>query len=168
MCDKAVDTCPLVFDFVSDLYKSQEICDKAVFKELFMLTYCLDIYKTQKISDKAVDAFLPTLNFVLDWYITSKMLEKLDNVVFSNDDIDLNYIDSDINTFFSNDMGQNIIDIIIIILILMKMILLVLFMLDLLLGVIDLKIKHHVKEISKNNACSMASNKMVGLVHFRR
>ena len=168
MCDKAVDTCPLVFDFVSDLYKSQEICDKAVFKELFMMTYCLDIYKTQKISDKAVDAFLPTLNFVLDWYITSKMLEKLDNVVFSNDDIDLNYIDSDINTFFSNDMGQNIIDIIIIILILMKMILLVLFMLDLLLGVIDLKIKHHVKEISKNNACSMASNQMVGLVHFRR
>ena len=161
MCDKAVDTCPLVFDFVSDLYKS-------VFKELFMLTYCLDIYKIQKISDKAVDAFLPTLNFVLDWYITSKMLEKLDNVVFSNDDIDLNYIDSDINTFFSNDMGQNIIDIIIIILILMKMILLVLFMLDLLLGVIDLKIKHHVKEISKNNACSMASNQMVGLVHFRR
>ena len=71
-----------------------------------MLTYCLNKYKTQKISDKAADAFLPTLNFVADCYVTSKMLEKLD-VIFSNDDLDLDDADSDIVTFFSNDMGQN-------------------------------------------------------------
>ena len=35
------------------------------------------------------------------------MLEKLDNVVFSNDDIDVEVIESDTIAFFSNDMGLN-------------------------------------------------------------
>ena len=33
------------------------------------------------------------------------MLEELDNVIFSNDDINIDDIDSDIVTFFSDDMG---------------------------------------------------------------
>ena len=32
----------LVFDSVSDQYKSQEICDKVVSEKPFMLKYCLD------------------------------------------------------------------------------------------------------------------------------
>ena len=40
MCNKAVDTCPFVFDSVLDLYKTQVIYDKIVFKEPFMLKYC--------------------------------------------------------------------------------------------------------------------------------
>ena len=38
------------------------------------------------------------------------MLEKLANVVFSNDDIDLGDIDSDIVTIFSDSMGLVTID----------------------------------------------------------
>ena len=38
------------------------------------------------------------------------MLENLDNVVFSNDEIDLDDIDSDIVTFFSDGMGLVTID----------------------------------------------------------
>ena len=38
------------------------------------------------------------------------MLEKLNNVVFSNDDIDLDDIDSDIVNFFSESMGLVTID----------------------------------------------------------
>ena len=37
--------------------------------------------------DKAVDSFPPTLKFVPDWFVTSKMIKKLDDAVFSNDDI---------------------------------------------------------------------------------
>ena len=52
--------------------------------------------------DRAVDAFLPTLTLVPDWFSTSTMLEKVDNVAFSNDDIDLDDIVSNIVTFFSD------------------------------------------------------------------
>ena len=55
--------------------------------------------------DKAVDPCLPTLKFVPVWFVTNKMLEKLDNILFSNDDKDLDDIDSDIVTFCCNSMG---------------------------------------------------------------
>ena len=67
-----------------------------------MLKYCLDRYKAQEMCDRAVDAFLPTLKLVPDWFSTITMLEKVDNVVFSNDDIDLDDIVSNIVTFFSD------------------------------------------------------------------
>ena len=38
------------------------------------------------------------------------MLEKSDDVLFSNDNIGLDDIDSDIATFFSDSIGLNIID----------------------------------------------------------
>ena len=38
------------------------------------------------------------------------MLEKLDKGVFSDDDVDLDDINSNIVTFFSDDMGLNTID----------------------------------------------------------
>ena len=55
--------------------------------------------------DKAVDAFLRALIFALDWFAKDKILEKLGNIVFSNDDIDLDSKDFHIITFFSNDMN---------------------------------------------------------------
>ena len=79
MCDKAVDTCPFVFNSIPGLHKTQEKCDKVVSKEPFMVKYCLDRYKTQEICDKAIDACLPALQFVPDWFVLNKMLEKLDN-----------------------------------------------------------------------------------------
>ena len=54
--------------------------------------------------DKAVDACLPALKFVPGWFVTNKMLVKLDDAVFSNDDIAFFNIDSNNVIFFSHDM----------------------------------------------------------------
>ena len=55
--------------------------------------------------DKTVDACLQALKFVPHLFVRSKMLEKLDDPVFSNDDIGCADIGSNIVTFFSTDMG---------------------------------------------------------------
>ena len=76
------------------------MCDKVVSKKPKMLQYC------------AVDTCLSALKSVADSLITIKMFEILD-IVFSNDDIDLDYrpyINSDIVTFFSDDTDINAID----------------------------------------------------------
>ena len=89
---------------IPDQYKTQEICEKLVSKETNMLKYCVSTYKTLKMYDRAVDACLLALKFVPDQFVLSKMFQILDNVIFSNDDIDLDYMDCDIATFFSDDM----------------------------------------------------------------
>ena len=71
-----------------------------------MLKYFPDRYKTQEICYKAVDVYLLALKFVSDWFVRSKMIEK-HNAVFSNDGLVFVDIDSDIVTFFSNDIGLN-------------------------------------------------------------
>ena len=45
---------------------------------------------------------LAALKFVPDWFITNKRFEKLDDVVFSNDDIVFVNTDSDNVTLFSD------------------------------------------------------------------
>ena len=107
MCVKAVDTCPFVFDSVPDQYMTQEVCDKVVCKEASMLKYYPNRHKAQEMCDKAADSCLPKKKIVPDWFTKSKMIEKLDNTVISNDDIVFGDIDSDIVTFFSNDIGLN-------------------------------------------------------------
>ena len=82
-----------------------KIWKKVVSKEFFMLRYCLNRHKTQEMCDKAVDACVSPLKFAPTWFVTNKMLKKYDNVIFSNDDIDIDDIDSDIVTFFSGGMG---------------------------------------------------------------
>ena len=81
----------------------QELCDKIVSKNPFMLKHCFDRYKTQEMCDKAVDNFLLALKLVPDWYVTSNIIEKLDNSVFSNDEIVFGDLDSDFVTLFGND-----------------------------------------------------------------
>ena len=54
---------------------------------------------------KAVDSYLLASKLVFDWFCTSEMIEKLDNTVVSNDDIVLTGTDSDVVTFFNNDIG---------------------------------------------------------------
>ena len=78
--------------------------DKGVSGKPFMLKYCLNRYKSQEMCDKAVDAFLTTSKFVPNWPFTKKMLENPDDVVFSNDEIDLDDTDSDFVTFYSDGM----------------------------------------------------------------
>ena len=56
---------------------------------------------------KKVDSYLLALKFVPDWFATSKASEKLNNAVFPNDDIILDDTDSDIVTFFINDIDLN-------------------------------------------------------------
>ena len=71
-----------------------------------MLKYCLDRIKTQEMYDKAIDSFLPTLKFVPDWFVTSKIIKKLDDDLFSNDDIII-FVNEDSNyvTFCSFEIG---------------------------------------------------------------
>ena len=61
---------------------------------LYLILFLIDIrFKKCVVKcDKTVDAFLSKLNFFLDWFVTNKRLEKLDEVAFSNDDIDLSNI----------------------------------------------------------------------------
>ena len=37
--------------------------------------------------DEAVNDCLSALKFVPDWLVTNKMLEKVDNILFTNDDL---------------------------------------------------------------------------------
>ena len=93
-----------------------------------MMKYCLDRRKTKEMCDRAVDACLPALKPVLDWFITNKMLEKQNNVVFANDDIDLDDI------VVVNTIGL----VILMMITLMKVFLLILFLLDLMLVIIEI------------------------------
>ena len=106
MCNKDADSCPSVLNYVLDHYLIQEISDKVVSKEPF-ISCCLDRYKKPKTCDKAVNSYLLAWKFVLDWFVFNKIIEKHDNGVFSNDDIIIGDTDSDIATFFINDIGLN-------------------------------------------------------------
>lgn len=57
--------------------------------------------------DKAVDSYLQALTFVPNWFVTNKMIDKLDNAIFSIDDIVFGDIDFDIVTSFRSDKGLN-------------------------------------------------------------
>ena len=84
--------------------------NKTLKKNPIMLKYCSEKYMTQKMCDKALEGCLWTWKFVADWFVSSKIIEILNNVVFSNNDIGFDYIDSDIVTFFSDDMEIYTID----------------------------------------------------------
>ena len=107
MSDKAVNTCPFIFDFVPDGYMTQKLCYKIISEESFLLKYCLDKNKTREMSHKAADYFLLTLKFVPDWFVTSKMIRKLDILLFSNDYIVFGDLEFDFIIFFSSDIDLN-------------------------------------------------------------
>ena len=46
MCGKTADTCPFVFNSVTDQYKAQEMYDKAFSEDLFLLEYFLNRFST--------------------------------------------------------------------------------------------------------------------------
>ena len=48
--------------------------------------------------------------FVPDWFVTNKLLEKIDDLALSNNDIDLEVINSDIATVLSDTRRLFIID----------------------------------------------------------
>ena len=79
--------------------------DKVRSEEPFLLKCCLDRHYFEVMCAKAVDACLLALKAAPDLFITNKMLEKLDNVLFFDDDIDFDDLDSDIVTFLMDIMG---------------------------------------------------------------
>ena len=115
ICNKAVGTYPSAIRFVPECYMSQQMSNKAVDICPFVFDSvpvqsslqknCFDKYKTREMCDKAADSNLVILKFVSEWFLISKMIKKLGNAVSSNDDIVFGGIDSDIVTFFSNDVG---------------------------------------------------------------
>ena len=83
--------------------------------------------------NKTLDVFLRTLKFLPDWFVTSNMIKKLDDDLFSNDDMIFINKDSNNVTCFSDQSSVDLIVQILIISALMvltwiKMILKLLFM----------------------------------------
>ena len=60
--------------------------------------------------DKGVDACLLILKFVTDWFVTNKVPTKIDDVVLSNGESTDK--DFDNNTFVSDNMDLNTVDLI--------------------------------------------------------
>ena len=60
--------------------------------------------------DKGVDACLLILKFVTDWFVTNKVPTKLDDLVLSNGESTDK--DFDNNTFVSDNMDLNTVDLI--------------------------------------------------------
>ena len=87
MCDKVVNRCFLVFDCISNQYKTQEMCDRVVSEYAFLIVYWLDKDKTRRIHDEPVDDCLAALEFIPAWFVKSKMLGKSYKTLFANDDI---------------------------------------------------------------------------------
>ena len=121
--------------------------------------------------DKTVDACLRALKLVPDWFVSNKMLEKLDDVVFSNDDIVFVNENSDNAKFLVMIWPLTLYSLIIFILmmiILMMMFLKLLSVLDFWFSAIYTDNARHVKRYNqKVNDCSMTSNNMVGLMDVR-
>ena len=74
----------LVFLYIPDQYKTQEMSNRVIFEDPFSIRYIPDQYKTKQMSIEAVDDCLAPLKFVPDWFVTGKIL---DNALHSNDDI---------------------------------------------------------------------------------
>ena len=76
MCDKVVNTCPFVFDYVLDRYILKNCVIKLFSKYLLSLNIFM-INIRLKMCDKAFDSYLLALKSVPDLFVTSKMIEKL-------------------------------------------------------------------------------------------
>ena len=76
MCDKTVNRCLLVFDSISDQYKTQEMWEGVVSEDAFLIVYCPNKYKAQRMCDEAVDDCLEAKIFFPDCFVTSKMTKK--------------------------------------------------------------------------------------------
>ena len=86
MCDKAAENCAHALEFVLEYQKTQK-SDKAVDTCPPVFDSVPNQYQTQEMCDKVVDVCLPALKFIPDWFVANKMLGKLDNSVISNGDI---------------------------------------------------------------------------------
>ena len=130
--------------------------------------------------DEAVHDCLAARKFIRDWFATGNKLGKFHDALLANDDI--HFFDKNFSkvTFFANKIGIFGVDLekfndldndhnfdkydseIIIYAYYMD------YYIDFWLAVIYLKKAKDLKEIQAKNACSVAFNKVVGLVNVRR
>ena len=108
MCDKACISILIVF--APNCYKTQKKCVIKLLILIILLCKLFLRHRSQEIYNKAADTCLLALKFISDWFVTNKIFEKLDNVIFSDDYKDLDDVDSDIVTSFSDGMSLVIID----------------------------------------------------------
>lgn len=101
---RKVDSSSFILGAVPDWYNAEEISDKVFSEDTFMLNYCLDRpWGTKKCVIKLLIFF--TNIKIYPWLDPhDKMFKKLNDVAFSNDDIQLDDIDSDLVIFFSDDI----------------------------------------------------------------
>lgn len=74
---------------MSSIAKRLKGCGRNVSERPYVPKYYLDKYKTQYTCEKAVDFCLSPLTFARNWFVTPKTLEDYDNVVFLNDNTEL-------------------------------------------------------------------------------
>ena len=74
---------------MSSISKRLKRCRRNVSERPYVLKYYLDKYKTQYKCEKAVDFCLSALTFACNWFVTPKTLEDCGNVVFLNDNTEL-------------------------------------------------------------------------------
>ena len=89
MCDKAANRCFLVFIYILDRNKSQEMCNSVICEDPFMI----------------VDDCLAELKFILDQFVTSKMIKKPHTALYADDNILYFNEDSGDVILFCNEMG---------------------------------------------------------------
>ena len=145
--NQAVDNYADALQFVPDCYKSQKMFNKAIDIYLSAIKFVPERFKTWEMCVKAVDDFRPISKFVPDWVVTNEIIKKLYIALFPDDYI-LFFEEDSGNVTFSSDETR---------------ILSVDFNINLLAWHNRLKQCKVFK-----NFCSMAFNRMVGLLDARR
>ena len=96
MCNQAVDNYAHTLELIPDCNKTQKMCNKLILLFLQCNSFLSNIRLKRCVS---------TLKYLPDWFVRSTMIKKLDDDLFSNNDIIFVNEDSDYVTFFSNEMG---------------------------------------------------------------
>ena len=87
MCHIAVHRRFLVFGFIPDKYKTQEVCNLTVSLYPSFIVSCPYKYITLEMCDEAAVDYLAALKLTPDWFVTSKMIKKLLNALYANENI---------------------------------------------------------------------------------
>ena len=105
MCDKGVNRCFFVFDFILDWNKTQEMCDRVVSEYSLLIVYCPDKFKCRRMCDETVDDSLATLKLIPDWFDISEMIKDFFTAIYTAENILYFNEDSHNIVFSCNEMG---------------------------------------------------------------
>ena len=77
MCIKAVENYPHTLEFLTELYKAQNMCDKTVDTYPSAMEFVQECQKPEKIGGKAVNKCLFIFDCISDQYKTQEMFENI-------------------------------------------------------------------------------------------